>query len=613
MHLHYVYDFCIFFFVFLFVTKFCVLSLSIDRRQYLTVYVDVKREFSFLKECYSNALKRADSTMKRRWLGAARKIMQGRSSAGNLLEEPRLYEKPEAARSQAVTGWNMGCAFHTCRISFHRVSFKHKRTSTWEKPSTVFHLGLGMTLDDENEGILVQIQEEQRQFPQRFARRLHQVGKRAVSLPDEASGRNVVEIVFVFPVFVLKHLGLPNVTLNFSKNTNLRGLWKTFIVDNFDSVSVPSVWPLCSRLLVWCGNHVCLFVCLFVFISVNSLTWMTFTWASASSSHGMLLNCKKLKKVLTVNPEYFVGTQFSYPGLSDLSYTWNFRTAADRCRISDLLCTFRMHFIFVTEAAAYEIYENKMHTKYSGFTVLASCYLITRAVQAERRFKGKLHSNFISSVLIDFFHRIRWWRSEVEIRMGRRLNGQRKIGMCYHLWRQWCHLAIMYSHTSDSKCSWTARIRSSATCRSKPITPGRIQDHSAALNSWRLAPVRWYRIVVWHSRFFGHFRPSADRIPVWILTSDLLHRTLQKRPTRSGIMILECNFQIKSQRTAEGKNFLKVTVRAVYYYYYYCYYFDHLVHKPLLMILASTILSTRIKTKSCNMSVEPLQAPQFQR
>ena len=76
---------------------------------------------------------------------------------------------------------------------------------------------------DENEDILVQKQEEQRQFPQHFARRLHQVGKRTktisttfcpeassgrespFSLPDEASGRNVVEIVFVLPVFVLKY------------------------------------------------------------------------------------------------------------------------------------------------------------------------------------------------------------------------------------------------------------------------------------------------------------------------------------------------------------------------------------------------------------------------
>ena len=50
---------------------------------------------------------------------------------------------------------------------------------------------------------------------------------------------------------------------------------------------------------------------------------------------------------LTVNPEYFVRTQFSYPGLSDLSYAWNFRTVAERCGLSDLLCTFRMYFIFV--------------------------------------------------------------------------------------------------------------------------------------------------------------------------------------------------------------------------------------------------------------------------
>ena len=52
---------------------------------------------------------------------------------------------------------------------------------------------------------LVQMQEKQRQFPQRFARRLHQVGKSYLkatfSLPDEASGWIVVEIVFVLPVY----------------------------------------------------------------------------------------------------------------------------------------------------------------------------------------------------------------------------------------------------------------------------------------------------------------------------------------------------------------------------------------------------------------------------
>ena len=61
-----------------------------------------------------------------------------------------------------------------------------------------------MTLDGENEDILLQIQEEKRQFPQRFARRLHQVGKGSPSLPDEAFGRNIVEIVFFLPVFVIR-------------------------------------------------------------------------------------------------------------------------------------------------------------------------------------------------------------------------------------------------------------------------------------------------------------------------------------------------------------------------------------------------------------------------
>ena len=51
-----------------------------------------------------------------------------------------------------------------------------KATILWRGPYTssfkwIFH-DILMTLDDENEGILVQIQEEQRQFPQRFARRL---------------------------------------------------------------------------------------------------------------------------------------------------------------------------------------------------------------------------------------------------------------------------------------------------------------------------------------------------------------------------------------------------------------------------------------------------------
>ena len=63
----------------------------------------------------------------------------------------------------------------------------------------------------------------------------------------------------------------------------------------------------------------------------------------------------------TVNPEYFVRTQFSYPGLSNLSYAWNFRTVAGRCRFSDLHFNFRMHFIFVRK---------QPRTKYTKITCI---------------------------------------------------------------------------------------------------------------------------------------------------------------------------------------------------------------------------------------------------
>ena len=41
--------------------------------------------------------------------------------------------------------------------------------------------------------------------------------------------------------------------------------------------------------------------------------------------------------------------------------------------------------------------------------------------------KGKLHSKIISSDMKDFFRRIQWWRSEVEIRTGRRSNRRSKM------------------------------------------------------------------------------------------------------------------------------------------------------------------------------------------
>ena len=71
--------------------------------------------------------------------------------------------------------------------------------------------------------------------------------------------------------------------------------------------------------------------------------------------------------VHAVNPEYFVRTQFSYPGLSDLSYAWNFCSVADRCVYSDLPCTFHMHFIFVRKPP---------RTKYTKITCIRNIFWI---------------------------------------------------------------------------------------------------------------------------------------------------------------------------------------------------------------------------------------------
>ena len=79
----------------------------------------------------------------------------------------------------------------------------------------------------------------------------------------------------------------------------------------------------------------------------------------------------------------------------------------------------------------------------------------------------------------------------------KRSNRQRKNGTCERLWRQWCHLAFMHGHVSDSKCSWSVGINSYARSNSR---------HSAASNSWCLAPVTLYWPRHYHPRFFGHFR-----------------------------------------------------------------------------------------------------------
>ena len=93
--------------------------------------------------------------------------------------------------------------------------------------------------------------------------------------------------------------------------------------------------------------------------------------------------------------------------------------------------------------------------------------------------------------------------------MRRRSNRQWKNGTCERFWGQWRHLAIMQGHASDSKRSWSSGVASFATCLSKPITPGQIQDRSAASTSWPLAPVTYYPPRLRHPGYFGHVRPSV--------------------------------------------------------------------------------------------------------
>ena len=70
----------------------------------------------------------------------------------------------------------------------------------------------------------------------------------------------------------------------------------------------------------------------------------------------------------TVNPEYFVRTTFSYVGDLRPFVRMEFPYSRWPLRTLWLAMNCLYAFYFRTEAAAYEINENKMHTKYSGYT-----------------------------------------------------------------------------------------------------------------------------------------------------------------------------------------------------------------------------------------------------
>ena len=74
-------------------------------------------------------------------------------------------------------------------------------------------------------------------------------------------------------------------------------------------------------------------------------------------------------------------------------------------------------------------------------------------------FKEKLHSKIISSDMIEFFRKIRWWRSQVEIRTGRRSNRRRKNWHVRAFVTSWCHTgATSQGHATELRYSWSAGI-----------------------------------------------------------------------------------------------------------------------------------------------------------
>ena len=92
----------------------------------------------------------------------------------------------------------------------------------------------------------------------------------------------------------------------------------------------------------------------------------------------------------TVNPEYFVRTKFSYVGDLRPFVRMKFSYSRWRLRILWLALSFSYAFYFRTEAATYEIYKNKMHTKYSGFTIII--IIIIQYFEFNGRHFGLLHS-----------------------------------------------------------------------------------------------------------------------------------------------------------------------------------------------------------------------------
>ena len=103
----------------------------------------------------------------------------------------------------------------------------------------------------------------------------------------------------------------------------------------------------------------------------------------------------------TVNPEYFVRTKLSHAGDLRLFVRMKFLYGRWPRMILWLALIFQHTFYFRTEAAAYKIYKNKMHTKYSAFTVWSTMCTVWSTnyvhVPAHIRHAEKLWSSTLPS------------------------------------------------------------------------------------------------------------------------------------------------------------------------------------------------------------------------
>ena len=114
--------------------------------------------------------------------------------------------------------------------------------------------------------------------------------------------------------------------------------------------------------------------------------------------------------------------------------------------------------------------------------------------------KGKLHSKIISSDMKDFFRRIQWWSSEVEIRTGRRSNRRSKIAENLG-WRRrpagmrhWCQASA---------------VRGCVPILINPEFHAAL-DRDSCVTHWMSSPgsalCMWYTCTdIWQSFFFSFF------------------------------------------------------------------------------------------------------------